>query len=332
MKRPSRFNIDPGWQLLLKDMGIPIAGLLSMAGLPGDLFSRKEASVSIAGFFDLWDAFDKMTEGAELPLLIGKYISVEMFNPLIFASFCSPDLNTAIQRVSHYKRLCGPMNINVEAGEKETVTDIDCEGYTAQIPYSLGATDLVFFAQLARMATREHIEPISVQFADEPGDPDAYSEYFGVPVTIGDKYEIVFDAKDAAKPFLTENPAMWESFESSLKLRLADLEAGASTAQRVRSTLLESLPGGESSVEGVAGHLAMSKRTLQRKLSSEGESFQAILKEVRRELAEHYLTKSAIPQAEISFLLGFQDTNSFARAFSSWTGQTPGQFRNATMQ
>jgi AraC-like DNA-binding protein len=52
-----------------------------------------------------------------------------------------------------------------------------------------------------------------------------------------------------------------------------------------------------------------------------------VLNETRQELAQHYLANSTISPAEISYLLGFQDGNSFIRAFKGWTGMTPGSYR-----
>lgn len=69
--------------------------------------------------------------------------------------------------------------------------------------------------------------------------------------------------------------------------------------------------------------LGLSTRTLQRRLKEEGTSFQRTLDEVRTELARHYLKNSSMSGAEISFLLGFEDPNSFFRAFQRWTGKTP---------
>ena len=117
-------------------------------------------------------------------------------------------------------------------------------------------------------------------------------------------------------------------FEPELKKRLSDLKKDATVSQRVKSALLEMLPSGESSMEEVAATLAMSKRTLQRKLSAEDVNFQMVLSNTRKELAHHYLVNSTMSQAEISYLLGFQDTNSFIRAYSAWTGSSPGQYRS----
>ena len=76
-------------------------------------------------------------------------------------------------------------------------------------------------------------------------------------------------------------------------------------------------------MEALGRRLGLSSRTLQRHLQKEGTTFQRTLDEVRTELARHYLKQSSMSGAEISFLLGFEDPNSFFRAFQRWTGKTP---------
>ncbi|HSY38976.1 MAG TPA: AraC family transcriptional regulator, partial [Polyangia bacterium] len=73
--------------------------------------------------------------------------------------------------------------------------------------------------------------------------------------------------------------------------------------------------------------LALSKRTLQRRLGVEGVSFRALTDEVRRGLATEYLTDGRVSLSEIALLLGFSEQAAFQRAFLRWTGVTPGQYR-----
>ena len=101
-------------------------------------------------------------------------------------------------------------------------------------------------------------------------------------------------------------------------------------AARVHGALLELLPSGHPTMDGVARALAVSTRTLQRRLREEGTSYRAVLGQTRESLARHYLTSSALSTAEISFLLGYEEPNSFYRAFRGWTGETPDAVRSAT--
>jgi AraC-like DNA-binding protein len=119
-------------------------------------------------------------------------------------------------------------------------------------------------------------------------------------------------------------------FEPELRQRLADLGSSVTTAKRVRAALLEGLPSGLVTMEDVAKKLGSSKRTLQRHMEAEGTSFQLVLQETREALARHYLEHAELPVAEISFLLSFDEPNSFYRAFRKWTGDTPERVRQQT--
>jgi AraC-like DNA-binding protein len=101
----------------------------------------------------------------------------------------------------------------------------------------------------------------------------------------------------------------------------------ATASDRVRAALNETLPAGDPSIGAVTAQLATSARTLQRQLSQEGTSFQAVLANTRENLARHYRTNAGLRTSEIAFLLGFADTNSFYRAFKGWTGTTPESVR-----
>ncbi|MCG7965684.1 MAG: AraC family transcriptional regulator [Candidatus Thiodiazotropha taylori] len=327
MKRASNFVISPSWAILFKDMQVDMSAVLKHANLPADLFIREDASLTPAQYYQFWRSLEVIVGEQNVALLLAKHLSVESFDPAIFACICSPDLNTALNRLKDYKPLIGPMVLTVNISSRQTRLSIDCYGYEENMPSSLGITELVFFTQLARIATRTEIRPLAVQLPILPEELQPYEDYFGCRLKPAKEVVISFSAKDAAMPFLTSNAAIWSFFEGKLNQRLKDLDASASFTERVRSVLLEALPSGDSSIESVAQRLAMSKRTLQRKLTDEAETYQSVLQNVRSELADHYLKKSHLSLGEISFMLGFQETNSFIRAYSSWKGVSPGLFR-----
>lgn len=327
MKRARKFAVAANWQLMLADMNIETATALAYARLPADLFRHSNATLSPAEYFRFWLGVEKAADGRDLAMLMAQYLSVEAFDAPIFACICSPDLNTAMQRLSHYKPLVGPMLLDVQQNTNSTRLEIECYGYEAPIPPSLAMVEVVYFTQLVRLATRKRVVPLAVTLPELPPVMEAHVDYLGCEVSQGEAVSLTFSADDAARPFLTANAAMWSFFEDKLRQKLADLDMAATTTERVRAVLLESLPSGEASIDQVASRLAMSKRTLQRKLTAEMETFQTLLSRVRLELADHYLSKTALSLGEISFLLGFQEANSFIRAYSSWKGVSPGCWR-----
>jgi AraC-like DNA-binding protein len=257
---------------------------------------------------------------------------VEAFDPPIFASLCSANLNTALQRLAQFKQLIGPLTLLVEISAHQTAATLDCYGNEEPIPRSFAAAELVFLTQLARLGTRRRVVPLCVELVELPDRSEPYQEYFGVPLSQGSVNRLTFSARDAEHPFLTENAAMWDFFEAGLAAKLSDLASEASMTERVRSVLQEMLPAGQSSIEEVANRLAMSKRSVQRKLSEEMSSYQEVLNATRRDLAHAYLSRSSASLVEVAYLLGFQDGNSFSRAFRDWTGKTPGEYRMSTMR
>lgn len=333
MIQATKFFLDAigNWRIILNDLGINANELLRLSQLPGDLFSRKNPSLTTEEYFRLWNSIDQLMDDPSFPLRLGEIMSPESFSPLFFAALCSPNLNVAMTRVSHYKRLVGPMTIHVEEEVETTTVSLDYLNTDKPFPATLIAAEFVFLVHLVRLATREQIKPLSVSAKLLFTNKKDYAAYFGVTPTIGEKNQLQFSAIDANRPFLTENKEMWRFFEPELSKRLTEIEADATFSSRVRSSLLELLPSGLCSADDVAKKLAVSKRTLQRLLKNENTTFQQELNQTRESLARHYLANSTFTGAQISFLLGFDDPNSFFRAFRSWTGATPESVRAEMM-
>ena len=329
MNPEKEYAVNPGWGLVLTDAGISAANVLRRAGLPRDLFSRQSAALVPSQYYALWTAIEDEVGSANFPLAIARGITLEAFDPPLFAGACSPNLNVAARRIARHKKLMGPMRLEITQSAEETALtfvwppDVDP-------PPSLRLFELVFWVAFPRLTTRALLRPLRVTTPRPPADAEPYRDYFGVRVRKGADNSVVYAAEDAARPFLTANDRMWEFFEPELRRRLDELEAGTSTRKRVRAALLELLPAGSGSMEAVADELAMSTRTLQRRLKKEGASFQGVLNDTRESLARHYLSNSHMSAGEISFLLGYEDPRSFYRAFHAWTGMTPQLARAAS--
>lgn len=330
MIHATKFTVDPAWKILIKDLGIAPDELLHRVQLPLDLFSRQNARISAQEFFNLWNALEKSLNKPLFPLLIAKSLTPETFSPPIFASLCSPDLNTAMDRLSQFKPLIGPMVLEVEKTEKGVSLIIDCLYKEVPMPKSLAAMELVFLTNLARIGTREFITPVYISSKMELADIGSYAEFFGRMPVKGQHNQLIFSHEDATRPFITENPGMWNFFEPELRKQLSNLKENESFAGRVRSCLFEMLPSGRGASIHVAEKLGVSRRSLQRYLQNEGTTFQKELNKTRESLARYYLTNSTLPGSQIAFLLGFDDPNSFVRAFRSWTGTTPEKVRAQT--
>jgi len=325
------FVIDPGWAVVLRDLGVSTTDVLRRAGEPDDLLSRSSCVLPSGRFFALWRALEAEAADPLLALHLGEAMTTESFQAPLFAALCSDNFGNAAVRLGEYEGLIGPLVLRVHHGPDALDVTVDClhEG-PALVPINLLLWKLVFVIRIARMGTREPVTALRVTLPDLP-KATAYAAFFGVPIEVGPHATLRCSAHDASRPFLSRNADLWKVFEPSLRRRLGELSADASMHERVRAVLLELLPSGRSSLSDVSRRLAIARRTLQRRLSAEGVVFQNILDGVRTELAHHYLRAPRMSFAEISFLLGFENPNSFFRAFRGWTGTTPEAVRHALL-
>lgn len=155
------------------------------------------------------------------------------------------------------------------------------------------------------------------------------AEASGAQVRFGAaQHRAVFPAALLQKPIPQANTAMLPLLQQHADALLqARHPQERGIVAQVRQRISARLGRGAVKLADVAADLALSTRTLQRRLLEVGLAYQAVLDATRHELACHYLAHTAMPVGEIGMLLGFQDAPAFHHAFKSWQGQGPGQYR-----
>ena len=320
-----KYRIDPALRIALRELGLSPVNIIRRACLPGDLFTRDVPMVSAEEFFRLWQAIGDEAGNETIAIDLGKLGANEGFSPGQMAALASPNLIIAAKRLAHYKSLFAPIFLDIDIQENQVTISSGAKGYA--LPMTLAVTEIIFWAAFVCRATREHITPIHATLPQYPVTSAPIEEALGVRISSGTLTSVTFNLNDARRPFLTSDADAWRFYEPVLDNRLSEMERNVATADRVHSALVEILPGGRTSLEEVSASLAYSPRSLQRLLRREGTTFKQVLAQTRARLAKHYLCASNIPHAEVAFLLGYDDPNSFFRAFRSWTGTTPERFR-----
>ncbi|RYH11230.1 AraC family transcriptional regulator [Tropicimonas sp. IMCC6043] len=328
MTRP--FAVDLGWAAVLDRLDLTAADLLRAAELPADLFTRERPRLEAPAFLRLWHALERLLDDPAPGLAVGRAIETDAFSPPLFAAFSSPNLIVALERLALFKPLLGPLRLEVAEGPAGLDVTYSPEG-ALPLPAEFLASELVFLVSLARMATRSEIRPLQVEMIAPPATP-GYRDFFGTAPRHGPANRLRFSQSDARRPFLSVNAALYAVFEPELRLRLEEAGAARSLTDRLHAALMEALPSGRTRIADVAPRLGLSPRSLQRKLGQTGTSFAAELADLRSRLAADYLRNTAHSSAEISYLLGYSDPNSFIRAFHDWTGTTPEALRRAARQ
>lgn len=312
--------------MLLSDLGLDEVAILRRSGQPESLLQGGGSRITLDDYYTLHRVVADEADDPAFALRTGQIYSVELFDPALFAALCSPDMNTAATRMGQFKRLVGPFSLDVSVLREQTRIEYRCK-HRPDVPWALALSELVFLVAFARRATRHEVRPLRLAVREAPSDPEPYQAYFGCPVERGDVCTLVLSAGDASRPFLTHNDRMWETFEPSLRRRMAEAEDSRSASAQVETVLFELLPSGRTELKDVAKALGIGTRTLQRRLADEDTTWLAVLGQTRERLARHYLQTTEMSPAEVSFLLGFEDPNSLFRAFHRWTGTTPESWR-----
>jgi AraC-like DNA-binding protein len=133
-------------------------------------------------------------------------------------------------------------------------------------------------------------------------------------------------------PLRRRDPILRQVLEKQADDVLARLPARRGIAFDVQHALMTRLEGGDTRIERLARELAMSPRTLQRKLAGEGASYQELLDAARREAAVRLLAQPALSAAEVAYMVGYSEPAPFHRAFKRWFGTTPELFRRQPRQ
>jgi len=160
-----------------------------------------------------------------------------------------------------------------------------------------------------------------------PADAGPYTRYFACPVTFDAGEDSFVLAQAVVQQQLpTSNRELAQTLDGILAAQLAALQRQDLETQ-CRAYLLNELVSGEPSEERLAKSLAMSRRSLQRKLAEVGLTFRGILEKTRYDLALYYLDDPSKSVTDITFLLGFSEQSAFTRAFKRWSGKAPSIYR-----
>jgi AraC-like DNA-binding protein len=323
-----RFRLTKGWAQRFQTRGISVPTLLRRAGLPANLFEQEKIFVTTAQIFALWRAVAEEIDDAEFGLKLGSEIRFERSHPVEIAGICSRTFGDALERLARYKQLTCPEEIHIHRKAQETSVEFFFVEANEREPDIMVDVGLTWILNVGRRGSDGEIAPLRVELTRPAKNRELLQRHFGCPVRFNaDRNALIFRSIDLDMPFVTQNEELATIIGAQLDTELKALKTSRDVREQVKETLRRSLAGRRPTLEEVAKELGMGARTLQRRLTDAGLKFQLLVEETRRELARHYLTQRAMEVSETAFLLGFEDANSFYRAFQEWEGTSPGEWR-----
>ncbi|MGW6754094.1 AraC family transcriptional regulator [Streptomyces sp. NPDC055006] len=164
----------------------------------------------------------------------------------------------------------------------------------------------------------------------EAPDPGPYERFFHAPVALGGATtELVSDADQLGKALPQANPLTARACADLCRRVLVERAREVGTTRRVRARLV-GLHGADDGIERTANALAMTSRTLRRRLDSEGTSYRELVDEARFTVARDALRHGGVTTEELARHLGYAEPSSFVRAFRRWAGTTPQAWATAS--
>jgi AraC-like DNA-binding protein len=311
--------------------GLDAERLLVQVGIAPSLLNAPQARVSPAHYAALWRLIAE-TLGDELFGLDSRRVKVGSFAMLCRAVIQCETLERALHRCSRfYDLLLDDVSIVVSRDGKDarlTLHErIDRRGCSQRVFAHEGL--LIILHGLACWLVGRRIPITVAEFGyPEPAHSAEYHTRFSSELAFcRPNTAITFDACYLDLPVVQDGQSVKEFLRVIPENILVKYKNTNSLTAKIRARLRRALPDELPGLEIVARELHTTPATLRRRLQDEGESFQSIKDQLRRDLAIMYLSHSERSVLDIALELGFAEPSAFHRAFKKWTGACPGEHR-----
>jgi AraC-like DNA-binding protein len=302
---------------------------LDAVGLDPALLEDPDERVSTEAVSALWREAVAMTSDRAFGIHVAEALRPGMFDVLDYAVRSSPTFGEGARLYHRYVRLLNTGALTTLEVEDERVTmTFAVEGAPLAVPWIEFV--LASWVVIGRQTTARDWAPIEVSFTHpRPKSVAEHRRLLRCPLRFSAEVNAVIIAREVFElPQVAADAGLCAVLERHARELFRELPSAGTLADQVRHFIRDGLDRGKVSMETIAGRLHMSVRTLGRRLSEEGTTYQALLGQIRSELATRYLREQRLSIDEVAVLLGFSDPAAFRRAFKRWTGQTPGEFRS----
>jgi AraC-like DNA-binding protein len=197
---------------------------------------------------------------------------------------------------------------------------------------SVAPASVEYSVAVASRFLREEAESATsfahVSFVHQPDDVAELERLLGCEVRPRASWAGAAMTRDAWQiPLKRRDPVLRGLLETQADAITPRVSAAGTLRLDVRRAIASRLSRSETAIEIVARDLGLSSRTLQRRLSASGLSYQELFDGVRREAAEKHIEDPSLAIGEVAYLAGYSEPAAFHRAFKRWTGVTPQTFR-----
>ncbi len=311
--------------------GVDCRALFLELGMDYAALGDAEARFPQDGMTRLWHRAVELSGNPAIGLNMARVVRPASLHVVGYALMSSRTLREGLTRLVRYQRIIAEgADLNLRMLPEGGALTLAIHGDRLPPARQSAEASLACTLAFCRWISGTPLKPLQVWLqGPPPADPEPYRQVFQAPLQFdAEHYGLLFELADLEAPLPSANESLAQLHDRFAGEYLARF-SGSRVAHQARQVLCRLLPQGEPRRDTVAQALHLSERTLQRRLQDERTSFQQLLDDTRRELAEQYLAQPNLTLLEIAYLLGFADPSNFFRAFRRWFGSTPGEYRAA---
>lgn len=320
--------------------GVSEHAVLSAAGLHPEILSVVGDRISLSDTILLWRAAERLSEDPLFGFNMGQSLQPAHFQLIAFTMLSSETLASAMDKILKYQRLISDGGALSLTQPKSFPSSSKDGMQVSALIYKPTVSDFSYHQIDAVMAAvvrfvhwlldRDQVVlEVHLQHNVQQG-LSLYQDYYQAPVLFNQEdNSLLFDSK-----LLTERLPGFDANLAAMHEEMADSQLRRLLAPSIITQVQEQLMASDPDVnrDEIAQKMAMSGRSLQRKLQQEGSSFQQLFDEFRHQRSLLLLQDKHLSLAEIGLRLGFAENSTFYRAFKRWQGITPGEYRQVLLE
>lgn len=323
--------------LISRDATAHLVRFLDARGLDLTEFREKLAQYAASGqvsyehWWQLLDELDTLLNETALGIKVGSRVGVEHCGVLGYLFRTSKNVLEALACYQRFERLLySGGQVQAEFGADQSL----CLKWDPEAGLSTLLSDSLLLAALVSIIREilndPSVNPLFVSFAHpvEERDVPEFSSYFSCPVNADTgQLSIGFSLADLQRPVPFYDSTLHTLLGQQAENLVSQLPESDVFMRGLKEAIVQGLNEGCADAEQVSRVLAISPRTLHRTLQKKEKVYRDVLRDVRMSLAKRYLADANISLTEVAMLLGYSEQSAFNRAFKSWFGETPRQYR-----
>jgi len=292
---------------------------------------KKDLPLRMSLVTDLFKQAQQYSGDRHIGIGVAKNYHYESAGIIVMLVLAAPNVKMAISALAQYDKYADlAINTDFVIGVKYSTFSVQIANPADIDVRSLNEFLVALFIDIMRKGTRQSVPIAEVWLQhDSGGDSRIVEQYFGSKVLFNQVVNrVVFESSFLSEKFRSANELLYKVLiDTMATYYMPQVNHGGFVAEVCMRIVSQSIIDSPS-LELVAQDLAMSAKTLSRRLAKEGVNFQDVKRMAREQLAKFLLQETTNSLSEISFRLGYSELSAFSRAFRNWVGVTPHEFRD----